>query len=175
MNHGQKNQFALAAVSIAAILAIFGCKPSTVQKGKLVTMNYTLFVDSAVVDSSVGKKPLTFIEGSGQIIPGLDEQLTGLKIGDKKHVVVPPEKGYGAVNPRAVQKVPLSAFGNTKGLKPGMMVGGTSQGRRVQAKVVSIAKDTITLDMNPPLAGKTLTFDIEIMDITKAPQTATQP
>ena len=174
-----KNQIrstAAVAVSIIAIAATFGCrKPAQVVKGELVTMNYTLTVDDKVLDSSIGKKPMSFVAGSGQIIPGLDEQLTGMKIGEKKHVTLSPEKGYGEINPKALQKVPLKAFGDTKGLKPGMTITGSNGGRPVQAKVVSIDKKEVTLDMNHPLAGKTLNFDIEIVAIADAPAQTQMP
>src|SRR4051812_21484363 len=156
-----KNQIRTTTLvlSIVAIAISFGCrKPAQVEKGKLVTMNYTLTVDNKVVDSSFGKKPMSFVAGSGQIIPGLDEQLIGMKIGEKKRVVVSPEKGYGLLNPNALQKVPLTAFRDTKNLKPGMAITGNNNGRPVQAKVVSVDKKTVTLDTNHPLAGKTLTF-----------------
>lgn len=170
-----KAQFVVAAGLVAGIIGLFGCKPTMVSKGNLVSLNYTLIVDSNVVDTSTGRKPLEFVQGSGQIIPGLDEALLGMKVGEKKHVVISPEKGYGLQNPKAIQQVPLSAFGDTKGLKPGMMVHGSNQGHPVQAKVVSIDKKTITLDMNHPLAGKTLNFDIEIVAIDKAPKASTVP
>ena len=162
--------------SMIAIVGSFACrKPAQVEKGKLVTMNYTLTVDNNVVDSSIGKKPMSFVEGSEQIIPGLDEQIMGMKVGDKKHVIVPPEKGYGPLNPNALQKVPLTAFRDTKGLKPGMMITGNNGRRPIQAKVVSIDKKEVTLDMNHPLAGKTLNFDIEIVAIDAAPTQTQMP
>lgn len=142
--------------------------PSAIAKGTQVSINYTLTVDGKVFDTSTGKGPLTYLAGSGQIIPGLDEALIGLKKGDKKQVTIPPEKGYGPIEPKAVQKVPRASFGNTKGLKVGMVVTGQQGGRPIQAKVVKMDSKDVTLDMNHPLAGKTLVFDIEVMDIQKA-------
>jgi FKBP-type peptidyl-prolyl cis-trans isomerase SlyD len=172
--HGMKNQFrftAALAFAFVAVLASFGCrKPAVVEKGKLVSMNYTLVVDSNVVDSSIGKQPLSFVSGSGQIIPGLDEQLLGMKVGEKKLVIVAPEKGYGQIDPNARQKVPLKAFKDAKNLKPGMVITGNNGGHPVQARVIAVDKKDVTLDTNHPLAGKTLTFNIEIVSIGAAPE-----
>ncbi len=131
-------------------------------------MHYTLTVDGKIVDSSVGKSPLLYTQGAKQIIPGLEEKLAGLKAGDKTQVRVSPEKGYGKMNPEAVQRVPRAALKDIKGLKVGSVVTGQSGNRPVQAKVRAIAKETVTLDMNHPLAGKTLNFDVEIVAVKPA-------
>lgn len=136
-----------------------------IQKGSKVSIHYTLRVDQEVVDSSSGKEPLSFVHGVGQIIPGLDDKLEGLKTGDKKNVTVTPEAGYGKRNPDATQKVPRTAFENADKIKAGDVVNGTVQGKQFQALVASIDTDTITLDLNHPLAGKTLNFEIEVMKI----------
>jgi FKBP-type peptidyl-prolyl cis-trans isomerase SlyD len=101
--------------------------------------------------------------------------MAGMKVGEKKQVVVAPAQGYGEINPNALQKVPRSVFKNTKGLKPGMMVTGSDGQRRAQAKVVKIDKKEVTLDTNHPLAGKTLTFDVEVTAISDAPAAPTAP
>jgi FKBP-type peptidyl-prolyl cis-trans isomerase SlyD len=169
-NHGSYRR--ILSLSVFSFLVILGCKPAQVENGKEVKMNYTLTVEGNILDTSEGKEPLRFVSGSGQIIPGLDEQLVGLKAGEKKSVVVPPEKGYGLVNPNAQQKVPVSVFGNKKDLKVGMIVNGRSNnGQPVQAKVLKIGPKEILLDFNHPLAGKTLNFDVEIVSIAKAPKT----
>ncbi|MCG3205076.1 MAG: Trigger factor [Elusimicrobia bacterium] len=161
---------------LSVVFLSMGCQNNkVVENGKLVKMNYTLTVDGAVVDSSVNKTPLEFVHGGGQIIPGLEEQIVGLKVGEKKHITLAPENGYGAINPKAQQKVPKKAFGDVSQLKVGMTVNGQNGGRPVQAKVVSIGSKDITLDFNHPLAGKTLDFDIEIMAIEKASTPPTVP
>ncbi len=163
------------ALSVAGILAlgVFACKKmgggdASIQKGSTVQMDYTLTVDGKVVDSSVGKKPLTFVEGSGQIIPGLDADLMGLKIGDKKQFVIPPALGYGMEDPKAFVKVPKKSFKNSATLKVGSAVSGSQGGRRFQAVVSAIGGKTITLDFNSPLAGKTLNFDVSIVGVEPA-------
>lgn len=154
--------------SLLALALATGCKrPSTIQPGSEVKLHYTLTVDGQAVDSSRQGEPLTFTSGSGQIIPGLDEQLQGLKAGDKRKIVVPPEKGYGPVRPEAIQKIAKKNFKNAADIKVGSAVTAQNNGRVLQAKVTAVGKDEVTIDMNHPMAGKTLNFDIEIVDVAK--------
>lgn len=128
-------------------------------------MDYTLTVDGKIVDSSSGREPLIFVQGSGQIIPGLDGELIGLKKGDKKNVTVPPESGYGTVDPNAIKKLPRAAFNESEKMKAGDVVTGNVQGQEFQARIVEVGGAEVTLDLNHPLAGKTLNFDIEVKDV----------
>lgn len=145
-----------------------GCKrAAAVQPGSEVKLHYTLTVDGQAVDSSRQEEPLTFTSGSGQIIPGLEEQLQGLKAGDKRAIVVLPEKGYGPIRPDAVQKVPKKNFKNAGEIKVGSTVTAQNGGRLLQAKVTSVGKNDVTVDMNHPMAGKTLNFDVEIVNVAK--------
>ncbi|MBI2118809.1 MAG: peptidylprolyl isomerase [Elusimicrobia bacterium] len=136
-----------------------------VQNGSTVAIHYTLTVDHKVVDSSIGKKPLIYVQGLGQIIPGMEEQLKDLKQGDKKHITIPAEKGYGPINSEAFQNVPRKSFKNSKFLKVGAIVTGRYKGNPVQATIIGIDKKNVILDLNHPLAGKTLEFDVEVMEI----------
>jgi FKBP-type peptidyl-prolyl cis-trans isomerase SlyD len=147
---------------------------SVIEIGSQVKMHYTLTVDGEVVDSSDGKDPLAYTQGTGQIIPGLEEQLAGLKVGDKKACTVSPEKAYGLPNPEAQQTVPLEAFQDSENLKVGDTVSGQVQGQPFAARVMGIEGDQITLDLNHPLAGKILNFDVEIVEI-QAPTTPAAP
>lgn len=137
----------------------------TIKSGSTVSMNYTLKVDGKVVDSSEGREPLTYIQGSGQIIPGLEEQLEGLKKGDKKQAMVSPDKGYGISDPNAIQKVPRTAFQDIDKMKVGDVVSGRVNEQEFQAVIAAITDAEVTIDLNHPLAGKTLNFDVEIMDV----------
>lgn len=137
----------------------------TIKNGSKVSINYTLKVDGNVVDTSAGREPLTYVHGSGQIIPGLETEITGMEKGDKKSVEVTPEKGYGQRDPRAVQNVPKTAFNEPDKLQVGGVITGEANGQPFQAMVTGISDDEVTLDMNHPLAGKTLNFDIEIVEV----------
>lgn len=136
-----------------------------IQKGSKVSIHYTLTVDGQVVDSSEGKEPLSYVHGEGQIIPGLESELANFKQGDKKNVKIPPEKGYGPYNPEAVHKVARTAFKESEGMKAGDIVSGQVQGQPFQAVVSEVGEKDITLNLNHPLAGKTLNFDIEVVSV----------
>lgn len=146
----------------------------TIENGLQVSMNYKLTVDGEVIDQSAEGSPLSYIQGSGMIIPGLDESMLGLKVGDKKSVTVAPEKGYGQVILDAIQTVPKDAIQGGGELKPGMVLQGQSEGRPIRAKVTAVADNEVTLDMNHPLAGKTLEFEVEVVGVDEAPKDAGQ-
>lgn len=136
-----------------------------IKNGSTVKINYTLTVDGVIMDSSPEGDPLAYVQGSGQIIPGLEEQLEGLKVGDKKEVIVAPDKGYGTVDLGAFQKVPATAFQNAKELKVGDIVSGQLGEQVFNAIVSAMGVDEITLDFNHPLAGKTLRFAVEVVEV----------
>lgn len=135
-----------------------------IHKGSTVKIHYTLTVDGRVVDSSLGHEPLTYVQGASQIISGLEEQLEGLEPGTKKQVTVAPEKAYGVPDDNAVYRVPRSAFKPGEELKVGDVVSGQVGGRDFQAVVDSIEPEEVTLNLNHPLAGKTLHFDVEVVE-----------
>lgn len=136
-----------------------------IKKGSQVKFHYTLKVDGDVVDSSREREPLGYVHGEGQIVEGLESELEGMTVGDKKSASVSPERGYGEHRAEAVQAVPKTAFADLSTLKVGDMVQGQSEGQAFQAAVVGIDEDTVSLDLNHPLAGKTLHFDVEIVSI----------
>ncbi|MFA4875014.1 MAG: peptidylprolyl isomerase [bacterium] len=136
-----------------------------IQNGSKVTIKYSLKVDGAVVDSSEGDDPLTYEQGEGQIIRGLEEKLVGLNAGEKKAVTIVPEDGYGERDPDAVKKVLCEEFQDVSALKVGSIVRGAVGGQEFQAIVTEIGDAEITLDMNHPLAGKTLEFEIEVVNV----------
>lgn len=163
-----KARFLLMTLAAAAACA----KPAPgIQNGAEVKIHYTLKVDGQVIDSSAGGQPLGYTHGGGQIVPGLEAKMAGHKVGDKFEVTVSPKDGYGERNPAGLRKVPWAGFGGKKnGLKVGDMVSGQANGRPFQAKVAELSKDGPTLDLNHPLAGKTLDFAIEVVEIKDAPK-----
>src|SRR5712692_6647039 len=158
---------ALAASLVLLVATQVGAQPkAAIEKGSTVKIDYTLKDDKGeVLDTNSGKEPLAFKQGAQQIIPGLDRALLGMKVGDTKKVVVKPEEGYGKVDPKAEAEVPKEA------LPEGAAVGGTRLMARGQdgnphPVTVKVVKDkTVVLDLNHPLAGKTLVFDIKVVSI----------
>lgn len=142
-----------------------------IEDNKVVQMHYHLTDEKgAVLDSSQGREPLAYIHGVGNIIVGLEKQLSDKVAGDKVKAVVPPEEGYGERDDSLVQVVPKTGFQGEEELTEGMQVQvGTEQGNAI-ATVAKIEGEDVTLDVNHPLAGVTLTFDVEIVDIRDATQ-----
>ncbi|HKX99041.1 MAG TPA: peptidylprolyl isomerase [Steroidobacteraceae bacterium] len=140
-----------------------------IEKNRVVTFNYTLRDDQgAVIDTSSGRAPLSYLHGKGNIIPGLERALVGKAAGDKLDVTVAPEQGYGARDERLVQIVARAKFGDVANLAPGMQVRASGpQGARL-VTVVRVDRDFVTVDGNHPLAGRTLHFSVEVADVRKA-------
>ncbi len=155
----------LVTVVVGCTFAIAAQAPQVIQLGSTVLMHYTLTVEGRVVDTSVGKVPLKYIQGAGQMIPGLENQMLGMKLGERKKVKVKPDQAYGSVNPNAYQVIPKKSVTNWKEIKVGAVLSGQKEGQDFQGHVVAIDKENITLDLNHPLAGKTLDFDIQVMTI----------
>ena len=136
------------------------------RKGDNVKVNYTGRLDDGTVfDSSEGAKPLEFSIGSGQVIEGFDEAVTGMKVGEKKTVTIPVDKAYGQRNDEMVIQAPVEQVPPDLNPELGMRLemGGTN-GELLRVVVTEITETHITLDANPPLAGKDLTFDLELVD-----------
>jgi FKBP-type peptidyl-prolyl cis-trans isomerase SlyD len=148
-----------------------GNEEMTVGDGMVVSMDYTLRLDGdeEVVDTSAGRDPLEFVQGGGQIIPGLEQQLYGMSVGDEKSVVVQPADGYGETDAEAYQLMPLDAFPADMTIEPGMGLElHDDSGHVMQAYVSDVRPDGILLDFNHPLAGKTLHFDVKIAGLRQA-------
>lgn len=138
-----------------------------VKPGDKVQIHYTgTLEDGSTFDSSAGRDPLAFTVGSGQIIPGLDKEIPGMTVGDKKTVVIPPAEAYGESQPEAVQAIPRSNVPPEIPLELGLQLQMQSpSGQVVPVTVVGLTEEEVTLDANHPLAGKVLTFAIELVAI----------
>ena len=137
------------------------------KKGDKVQVNYKGYLeDGKIFDSSEGKPPLDVTLGSGMVIPGFDAALTGMKVGDKKTVKIPMDQAYGPHNAEMVMQIPKDQVPDD--LKPEigqkLQVGGAA-GELMMAEVIDVTDDFVFLDANPPLAGKDLTFDLELVAI----------
>jgi FKBP-type peptidyl-prolyl cis-trans isomerase SlyD len=152
-----------------AVQALTLKSASVIQDGSIVSIEYTLSDDAgAVLDTNIGKEPLTFIEGAGQIVKGLEKELNGLKVGDQKQVQVKPEEGYGLPDKNAFHEIPRDKI-PPEGQKPGaMLMTKAPDGRTIPMRVHEVKDKTIVVDLNHPLAGRTLNFDVKIKDIKSA-------
>jgi len=139
----------------------------TIKKGDKIKVDYTGTLDDGTVfDTSEGKEPLEFEVGSGQIIKGFDDAVVGMKKGDEKEVTIKPEDAYGTANPELTKKIPKSQLPQGQEPKPGMMLAiATPDGKQVPVKISEVSDNDITIDLNHPLAGKTLTFKIKVVDV----------
>lgn len=140
---------------------------SEAKQGDMVRLHYKGSLDDgSVFDSSEGRDPLEFTVGSGQIIPGLDRAIPGMKVGDEKTVKVASEEAYGARNPAMQQSVPRTQIPADIPLEVGMQLQGQGENGRVLALiVVSFDDNEVVLDGNHPLAGQDLTFEIQLTSI----------
>lgn len=138
-----------------------------VTDGDLVKVHYTgKLLDGEQFDSSVGKEPLEFTVGAGQMIKGFDDAMPGMAVGDKKTVTIPPEDAYGHKREDAVIEFPRDKVPPDMQLVQGMQLQLTDQdGNPLPVVVTDVKEDVIVLDANHMLAGKELQFDIELMEI----------
>jgi FKBP-type peptidyl-prolyl cis-trans isomerase SlyD len=137
-----------------------------IREGSRVALEYTLSDETgSVIESNKGKQPMSYIHGRGQIIPGLEKELSGMKAGEEKKIQVKPEDGYGPVNPEAFQEVPKDKL-PPEALKVGtMLMAQGPQGQGIPARVHEIKDMTVIMDFNHPMAGKTLSFDIKVSEV----------
>ena len=141
-----------------------------IEDKKVVGMEYTLTLDDGeIADSSDGKEPLFFLQGFGNIIPGLEKALEGLKVGDEKEVKVPPKEAYGEFNEEAFQEIPRDAIPSDVPLEEGVMLELIDEnGYFLPAIIAEVQDEIIVVDMNHPLAGQTLNFKVKIVEIREA-------
>lgn len=137
-----------------------------VEKDLVVSMEYTLTVDGEVVDSSKENGPIDFIQGKGNIIPGLEKALYGMNLDESKKVNVPAAEAYGEFDEEAVEEVPVSDFPTDIPLEVGVELAVEDEdGGAMSAVIEEVTKDTVTLNFNHPLAGKDLVFDVKIVGL----------
>jgi peptidylprolyl isomerase len=140
----------------------------TVENGNAVSVHYvgTLSDGSVFDDSRARGESIEVTVGSGQLIPKFEEALVGMEAGQKKSIVIPAEEAYGPTNPDAFTTVSTENFPAGFEFEVGGVVQGQSEsGMPVVARITSLENDDVTLDMNHPLAGKNLSFDIEVLSI----------
>ena len=140
-----------------------------VTENRVISIHYTLTNDSGnVIDQSGAGEPLVYLHGSGNIISGLEQALVGKVAGDKLNVTILPEDAYGARMDDRIQTVSRSMFQGIDQIEPGMQFHAEGNTGPVVVTVTKIEGDENTIDGNHPLAGETLTFDVEVADIRDA-------
>ena len=140
-----------------------------VEENRVVTFDYTLKNDSGqVIDSSDNGEPLSYIHGSGEIIPGLEAELLGKSVGDKFNATIKPEDAYGLREDENVKKIEREKLSHIPGLEVGMQLQAYDEGSMQILTIVEISDKDVTLDANHPLAGETLHFAVEIKEIREA-------
>ena len=140
-----------------------------IAQNNVVTIHYTLRDDTEkVLDSSASGEPLAYLHGHGNLIPGLERELTGKNVGDRLKVRIAPAEGYGEYDKALVQQVPRRALKGIANLKVGMRLQAGSDHGHHAVTVTRIAGDMVTLDGNHPLAGQNLNFEVEITAVRAA-------
>lgn len=143
---------------------------------KMVRIHYTLKdTDGNQLDSSIGGEPLEYMHGIGSLIPGLEKELEGKKAGDKFHTEIEPALGYGEYDEKLVAKVPRAQFDTGAKITVGQQFQADTVTGPMIVKVTKIDDDKITVDGNHELAGKTLCFDVEIVDVRDATEEELSP
>ena len=138
---------------------------ATVSKGKVISLEYSVKLDeNQVVDTNVGKAPLTYTQGTNTIIRGVETAVEGMTVGQAKHVIVTPADGYGVRDLTKLHEVPKEKI--PEGIQVGTQLHGKdASGQVIQPVVQEIKDNTVLLDFNHPLAGKTLFFDVKVVDV----------
>lgn len=144
-------------------------KVTQVADDLVVTIDYSLTVGGEVIDSSEEEGPLDYLHGHGNIIVGLEKELTGMQVGDSKTVSISPEEGYGEVDPESFFDLPRDEFPEDVPLEIGIELEITDHdGDMMFAKIVEVSEESVKLDTNHPLAGETLEFEVTVKAIRKA-------
>lgn len=143
---------------------------TTAKSGDTVRIHYTgTLIDGSVFDSSEGRDPLEFTLGSGMVIAGFDDGVTGMTVGEKKRVEIPCDQAYGPRHDQAMQKVPRAEIPDSIPLELGLQLQMQApNGQPIMVTVSELTVDEVTLDANHALAGKDLIFDLELVSIEAA-------
>lgn len=141
-----------------------------IEANKVVTINYTLKDEKGeVLDSTENKNPFSYLSGNSQILPKLEDKINGMIIGSKDNIKLDPVEAYGDYKDEAVQKVNKSNFPNDAKLEEGMsFMANTPDGKQMPFVIKNIEGEDITVDFNHPLAGRSLEFDVELVDVREA-------
>lgn len=141
----------------------------SIKSGDKIKLHYTAKFDNGVTfDTSIGQEPVEFKVGAGEIIEGIDENVIGLERGEKRDVKIQPEKAYGPYQRELVRQAPKEVLGGQRVEKGEIIQLQSAEGEIIPAQVMDESDKTVTFDLNHPLAGKVINFEIEVVDIDKA-------
>lgn len=166
----------LSVAMLAVFLTFFLCfavsaeesvqNEAKVTDGNTVKVLYTLTVDGDVIDSSIDGEPLKFKVGESEVIPGFESAVKGMKVGEKKSFKLSPVDAYGEIDPDAYQEIPVSDLPAEIIPEAGMTLQAMNpEGQAILVVIKEVKNDAVVMDFNHPLAGKTLNFEIEIVEI----------
>jgi FKBP-type peptidyl-prolyl cis-trans isomerase 2 len=166
-----KNSHIVLAVILMIGVMIIGCNAghdaAQAKNDDTVQVDYTgKLGDGTVFDTSVGREPLEFTLGAGQMIPGFEKAVLGMKVGEKKTVTIPADEAYGPRRDEQIVELPREKL--PSGLTPEVgqqLVMRQADGREIVVVITEVSDETVTIDANHPLAGKDLTFEIELSKI----------
>jgi peptidylprolyl isomerase len=163
----------LALLIMVSLFFMLGCSSAPqVKEGDTVKVHYTgTLEDGSQFDSSAGKDPLEFVVGAGQMIGGFDKGVVGMMVGEKKTINIPPDDAYGYPSEDRIMEVPKDQFPPELELEVGMELAGPGG---FPVKVQEITEDAVTIDANHPLAGKTLIFELELVEIVAPEETESE-
>nr|WP_240901392.1 peptidylprolyl isomerase [Thioalkalivibrio sp. XN279] len=159
---------AVAALSFLFIGASLEAQEEVpvIKDGSTVSIEYTLKLDDgSTADTNVGGEPLTYVQGEQQILPALEAQLAGMKADETREVTLSAEEGYGPVREEGFQEVPLEMIPEDAREPGSRLVGQNQQGQPIHAQVKEVREETAVLDLNHPLAGQKLHFDVKVLEI----------
>ena len=154
----------LPALAAGLLLAAACRRPESVLPGDAVTIRYELSAGGKVLESDFDGKPIVVYQGTGDLPPGADRALVGMKPGDERTLTLSPADAFGPYDPKKVRTMALSDLGAAgRGLKAGRKVLGFLGGRAVEARVLSVSGGKAVLDLNRPLAGKTVVYRLKVL------------
>ena len=166
MHYVQKNEILLIMVVCLGVTTGLIAQTLKIEKGKKVKLDYSLSINGEVVDTTTGDEPLEFIQGEETLLPALEKQIEGMQKGDKKKIVLAPEDGYGPIDQEAFKDLPRTILPPDIEPEPGMIVELQAEdGTDIPAVIWEVKEDSIVFNMNHPLAGQSLVFDVQIVDV----------
>lgn len=166
--HTMKRLFS-GSLSVLLLAALVACAPPKVMEKKVVQVSYKLtLADGSVFDQSAQDKPLEFMVGAGKMIPAFETAIMGLKVGDKKTFVIKAADAYGEYDKTKVVEVPKENFPTDPAPAVGARYSVQTPQGNIPVTVTAVGTKTVSLDLNNPLAGKDLTFDVQIVKIRDA-------